>query len=394
MNKRTWIAGATLALAVAGVAYGVGVGVEEKASAAPTKVAVAPEVPVAEVVVRELAPSVELTGSIAAVESVALRARVSGFVESVVFPEGGAVRRGQLLYQIDPRPCRVALARARAELSRAEAQRSLAEVRLERGNKLAADAVISANTHDTLVAEAGQARAATAAATAAVQAAELELGYTRVVSPIDGRVGRSLIDAGNLVTGGNEAGTPLAQIVSTGPVHVEFDVDEPTYRQLLKASRDAQGRVTGAEVAVALADDGEFEHTAKLDFIANVLDTATGTARARATASNEEGKLVPGLFARVRLSIAESQPTVLISDRAVSTDQEGRYVLVVNAGGVIEQRHVRLDDTAFGLRIVREGLAAGDRIVMGGMVRPGMQVKPRLISMINDSNPLAFRSVP
>jgi gold/copper resistance efflux system membrane fusion protein len=392
MNKRHWIAGSALIIAFSAGIYGLTAG--EKANAAPAKQPAAPEVPVAEVVVRELAPSMVLTGAIVAIERVQLRARVSGFVESVALPEGGLVRAGQLLFQIDAQPFRVAVERARAELSRARAQSALADVRLQRGNKLVEGAVISANTHDALVAEAEQARAAVVAATATLREAELELSYTRVIAPIAGRIGESLVDGGNLVSGGNAGGTLLAEIVSMGPVQVEFDVDEPTYRRLLQAKQDVQGRIAGTSVAVALAGDEGFPHPAQLDFLSQVLDTASGTARARATAPNETGELAPGLFARVQLATDEARPTLLISDRAVGTDQQGRFVLLVNDQGVVEQRHIRVDATAAGLRIVAAGLEPGDRVVMGGMVRPGMQVRPRPISMINDSNPIAFRSVP
>ena len=392
MTRKHWIAGAALALATAGGAYVLPRG--EKASAAPAEAKAAPEVPVAEVVVRELSPSIELTGAIVAIESVQLRARVSGFIESVALPEGGLVRKGQLLFQLDGRSFWVALERARAELARARAQAALAEVRLQRGDKLAGNAVISASTHDALVAEAEQARAVATAARAAVRAAELELSFARVLSPIDGRVGQALVDAGNVVSGGNGGGTLLADIVSTGPVHVEFDLDEPTYLRLMQAERDAHGRVPSARVSVALAGEEGFPHTATLDFLSQTLDTASGTARARATAPNESGKLVPGLFARVQLATGAPRPTVLISDRAVGTDQQGRYVLLVNADGVVEQRHVRLDASAAGLRIVQAGLEPGDRIVMGGMVRPGMRVRARPTSMIDDGNQLVLRSTP
>jgi gold/copper resistance efflux system membrane fusion protein len=393
MDTKKWVAGAVLASAAVGGAYGV-IAEDKARAAAPAKPQAAPEAPVAEVVVRELAPSIELTGSIAAIESVAVRPRISGFIETVAFPEGGWVRKGQVLFQLDARPFHVALARAQAGLAQARAQRTLAEQRLLRGDKLAGDAVISASTHDGLIAEAENARAAVAAASSAVRAAELELSYTRVLAPIDGRVGEARVDAGNLVSGGNDGATLLAEIVSAGPVHVALDVDEPTYRRLLAGKRDAQGRIAGADVALGLAGEDGFPHAAKLDYVANTLDASSGTARVRATAGNERDLLVPGLFARVRLSIGEPRAAVLIDDRAVGTDQEGRYVLVVNEHGVIEQRHVELDASAFGLRIVNRGLEAGDRVVMGGMARPGMQIKPRPVSMLRNDSPLAQRNVP
>jgi gold/copper resistance efflux system membrane fusion protein len=392
MKRKRWVAGALLASAAAGGVYGLAD--EPRASAAPVKATPAPEVATAEVVVRELAPSVELTGTIAAIERVALRARLSGFIASVAFPEGGWVRKGQVLFELDARPFRVALDRARAGLAQAEALRTLSQQRLARGLKLTDDAVISATAYDALVAEAAQADAAVAAARGAVRSAELELSYTRVLSPIDGRVGEARVDRGNLVSGGTDGATLLAEIVSDGPVHVELDVDEPTYRRLLQSERDAKGRIVGTAVTLALAGDEGFAHAATLDVIGNALDPSSGTARVRATARNEQGLLAPGLFARARLAIAEPRPTVLISDRAIGTDQEGRYVLVVNEQGVVEQRHVTLDASAFGLRIVQDGLGAGDRVVMSGMVRPGMRVTPKPTSMTPDKNPLALRNAP
>ncbi len=363
-----------------------------QATAAPIQTA--PEVPVAEVVVRQVAPTIESTATLAAVERVEVRARVSGFVESIGFEEGGLVRAGQVLFQLDARPFRASLTRARAELARAEEQETLARLKLSRGDKLVPGGVISASAHDVLVAEAAQTRAAVAAARAAVQSAELELGYARVVSPIDGRIGRALVKAGNLVGGGTDHATLLTTIVSIDPIHVEFDVDEPTYRLLSQQRRAPAGERAQATVSVALADEPGFPHTAELDFLANMLDASTGTARARALLDNDHEQFAPGLFGRVRVTTGAPRETTLVSDKAIHTDQQGRYVLVASAEGVIEQRHVETGPTVEGLRVVRTGLARGDQVVLSSMVRPGMQVKPRVVAMLTSSSTLAERRTP
>lgn len=387
MKKKRLLYGVTAATVLLG---GAALSTQDKpvkAATAPTQTA--PEVPVAEVVVRQIAPTIESTATLAAVQSVEVRARVSGFVESVGFEEGGLVRAGQVLYQLDARPFRASVAQARAELARAEEQEALAKLKLSRGDKLVPDGVISPSAHDALVAEAGQARAAVAAARAAVLSAELELGYTRVVSPIAGRIGRALVKAGNLVSGGTDHATLLTTIVTVDPIHVEFDVDEPTFRRLSQERRAAARERAGATVSLALADETGFPHAAKLDFLANVLDASTGTARARAVLENDDERFAPGLFGRVRVATGAPRDTTLVSDKAIHTDQQGRYVLVVSAQGVIEQRHVETGPAVEGLRVVRAGLAHGDKVVLSSMVRPGMQVKPRLVAMLTSSTTLA-----
>jgi gold/copper resistance efflux system membrane fusion protein len=366
----------------------------EPAQAAQGAPDAAPEVPVAEVVVRQVAPSVDATGTIAAVERADVRARVSGFIEAVGFEEGGLVRRGQVLYQLDPRPFRANLARARAELLRATEHEALATLKLKRGDKLVPGGVISDSAHDLLRADAAQASAAVAAARAAVQSAELTLGYTRVVSPISGRAGQALIKAGNLVSGGTDQATLLTTVVSTDPVHVQFDVDEPIFRSLAAARKERGGKFAPGGVFVALANEHGFPHSAEIDFLAHTLDISTGTAQVRAVIANQDGALAPGLFARVRVHLGEPHETTLVTDKAVHTDQEGRYVLVATPEGVIEQRHVQTGTSIDGLRVIRSGIAKGERVVLSSMVRPGMQVKARLVAMAGVASALSARSKP
>jgi gold/copper resistance efflux system membrane fusion protein len=388
-TKRTLL-GAVAATALLGGA--VLLTENEPAQAAPA--AQPPEVPVAEVVVRQLAPSIEAIGTIAAVEHVEVRARVSGFVEAVGFEEGGLVQKGQLLYQLDARPFRANLARARAELARAVEQELLAKQKLQRGDRLAPGGVISDSAHDILRADAAQTTAAVAAARAALQGAELELCYTRVVSPIAGRIGQALVKAGNLVSGGTDHATLLTTVLSVDPMHVNFDVDEPIYRWLSVARRDGNGHLPRGAVSLALADERGFPHGAELDFLANTLDISTGTAQVRAILPNENGVLAPGLFARVRVQLGAARDTTLVADKAVHTDQEGRYVLVATSQGVIEQRHVRVGRSEDGLRVIESGVSHGDRIVLSSMVRPGMQVTPRLVAMVEAGSTLSARSTP
>jgi len=365
----------------------------EPAKAAHASQPPAPEVPVADVIVRKLAPSIESTAHIAAVQNVEVRARVSGFVQSVGFEEGGLVRAGQLLFQLDARPFRASFARARAELAKAAQQHELANLKLARGDKLVPGGVISASAHDVLMAEAGQAGAAVAAARAYVQSAELELSYTRVVSPIAGRIGDALVKAGNLVSGGTDHGSLLTTVVSVDPVHVQFDVDEPTYRLLSQQQRLPEGKRAATTVSLALADEQGFPHAAELDYLANTLDISTGTARARALLDNDAGLFAPGLFGRVRVPTGAPADTTLVSDKAIHTDQQGRYLLIVSAQGVIEQRHVETGHTVDGLRVVKSGISQNEQVVLSSMVRPGMRVKPRLVAMMSGAS-LADRRMP
>lgn len=379
MKRKRLLVGTLLVGSVLGGSWLFGPGRATAAGGEAGQAPPAPEIPVTEVTVRQLAETVEVTGVLAPVENVALRARVSGYVESIAFPEGGLVKKGQLLVQLDPAPFEANLARARAELRRAEERASLAELKMQRTEKLLAGKVASQATYDGTASERGEAKAMVEAARAAVRAAELELGYTRVVSPIDGRVGQALVRPGNLVSGGTDGGTLLTTIVSVDPIHVNFDVDEPTFLRLsANGRRDARGRIEGVPVFVGLADEEGHPHEASLDFLGNHLDPSSGTARARAILANADQRLSPGLFARVRLPTGAPKETVLIPDRAVGTDQSGRYVLTVDGKNLVQPRPVELGSLIDGMRVIRSGLQAGDRVVLGAMVRPGMEIKPRL----------------
>ncbi|NTX12016.1 efflux RND transporter periplasmic adaptor subunit [Myxococcus sp. CA056] len=382
--KRAAVGGAlALPLVVGGLVLARDEGSDAQGGAGPAKPAAAPVV-AAEVVTRQVADSAEFTGTLAAVQSVELRPRVGGYIDAVRFQEGGLVTAGQVLFQLDARTFEAANARAQADLRQAEERRTLTEKKFERGEKLVAEQAISRGDFDVLMAERAEARARVESAKAAARSAEIDLHDTRVRAPVSGRVGRALVTAGNLVSGGSANATLLTTIVSVEPFYVYFDVDEATYLRFAgtaSGARGKDGRVNAVPVRVALTGEEGFPREARLDFLDNQVAAVTGTARARAVLPNPDGKLTAGLFARVRLETGTARPTILIQDQAVGTDQKGRYVLVVRPDQTLEQRRVELGTTEGGLRVVREGLSAGERVVLKGMARPGMTVAPTMVAM-------------
>jgi membrane fusion protein, gold/copper resistance efflux system len=337
------------------------------------------------VLVRTVAPSTEYTGHLAAVGSVEVRPRVGGYIEAVSVPEGGLAKEGQLLFQIDPRPFETALDQAKAQLATAEARLAQAEADFARAEELVQKGVTSRKSYDQ-------------AAKAAVTAAELDVSYTRVTAPIAGRADRVLVTQGNLVMGGNAGqATLLTTIVSVDPVYVYVDIDEPTYLDFVGRARpEGAGRATAQlPVRVGLVTDQGFPHTGTLDFLGNRIDRSTGTIRARAVVANPDGRLAPGLFARVKLTTDEPRPTVLIDDQAIGTDQGTRYVLVLANSNKAEYRRIELGPVIDGLRAVKAGLKPGESIIIKGLVRPGMPVTPRRVAMDGvETNPDATSAVP
>jgi len=315
-----------------------------------------------------------------AIDQVELRPRVSGYLQSVSVPEGQSVARGSLLFVIDPREFQAALNAAKGRLREAEANALLAQAEHGRAEQLFAKKVVARDRLDTAIASLNAGRAQVDAAKAALDAAQLDLSYTRVTAPISGRVDRALVTEGNYVTRGV---TPLTTIVSIDPLHVYFDVDERTYLRSLAATREvaASKGEKAAKVMVAMLDDASYARAGRVDFLANAADRKTGTVRARAVVDNPDGRLTPGLFAKVKLDTGAPQPRVLVADQSIGTDQGRRYVLVVGAGDKTEYRPVELGPMANGLRVIEQGLQPGDRIVVKGLVRPGMQVTPLAASI-------------
>lgn len=365
-----------------------------EAAAQPGKKPV-PQVPVAEVVTRMVALSVKFTGHLEATKFVELRPRVGGAIDAVSVPEGGLVRPGQILFQIDPRPFQVALDAAKAQLQQAAVLLDQAEIDFKRAETLAPNGTVSRKTFDEAQTARRQRQAQVEIAMAAVAAAELDLSFTRVTAPISGRVDRVLVTEGNLVAGGNAGATTLlTTIVSTDPLYVYFDIDEATYLEFVARARAIESGKAADKlpVQVGLMTDAGFPHTGGFDFLGNRVDRSTGTIRARAVVNNPDGRLAPGLFARVNLITAEPVQTVLIDDQAIGIDQGSRYVLVLGTQDKAEYRSIKLGPMVDGLRVVTAGLNSGEKIIVKGLVRPGMRVVPQMISMLSRQSADSDRS--
>jgi RND family efflux transporter MFP subunit len=351
------------------------------------------EVPVATVLEREISEWDEYTGRLEAVETVEIRPQVSGYLQQVNFEEGRDVRKGDVLFVIDPRPYQAEFDRAQAEVERARTAATLAQTDLQRAERLVATRAISQEEFDARVAARTSAEAAVKAAEAAVAVARLNLAYTRVTSPIDGRVGRAEVTVGNLVTGGlNGQATRLTTVVSLSPMYAYFEASEKDYLKYMDLARSGQrplSREHANPVRMAVGNETEFRHEGYMDFVDNRVDAGTGTLMARAVFPNPDRFLVPGMFVRVRLLGTSKYTGALINDRAILTDQDRRFVLVVGEGNTLEYRAITTGPMVDGLRAVRSGLEGGERIVINGLqrVRPGMVVTPRMVSM--DGEPLA-----
>ena len=348
----------------------------------------APEVTTAEVAVRDLNDWADFTGRLEAVESVEIRARVGGYVEGVHFSEGGRVAAGDLLYQIDSRPFKAEVDRLKAERERARAQQKLADSYRERAERLLARNATSQEEVEQLAADASVAAAQLASISAALQAAELDLSFTRVTAPIAGRVSRAIVTAGNLV----DASVILTTVVSDETVYAYFDVDENTYLEHVRKPHAAEHSV----VQVGLINEDGYPHAARLDFVDNQVDPQSGTIRARAVLDNHAGKFTPGLFARMKLVSPNRHSAALVDDRAIGTDLGKRFVFVVDEQGVVQYRSVDLGRLVNGLRIVESGLAAGDVVIVNGLqrVRPGVSVAQTRVAMGHDLPALAQLAVP
>lgn len=343
-----------------------------------------PTVPVAEVISRLVAPTASFTGRTASAETVELRPQVGGLVESVSVPEGEMVKKGQALFQIDPRPFHIAVESAEAQFNQAQILLDQAETDFERAQSLAPSGAVSRKAFDDAQAIWRERQAQLLAARANLDAAELDLSYASVTAPINGRAGNVLVTEGNLVSaGGAGAATLLTTIVSTDPIRVYFDIDEATYLDFAAHARPDDGaRVTAKlPVQVGLMNESGFPHEGSLDYLDNSINPETGTIRARVTIANPDGKLVPGLFARVRLTTGSPHDVILVDDQAIGSDQDMRFVLVLGANDTVEFRPVALGPMVDGLRSVESGLNPGDKVIIKGLVGPGMQVKPAEVPM-------------
>ena len=340
-----------------------------------------PQVQVAEVIHRPLREWEEFSGRVQAVNTVEVRPRVSGYVDRVAFTDGAHVKKGQLLFQIDPRPFQAEVERLVAERTRSVSDLELAKANRARAERLIGAHAISREEYERQVAAETSAQGALGSVDALLQEARLNREFTEVRAPIDGHASRAIITAGNLVT----SASLMTTLVSDDPVYVYFDADEQTYLRYAKAERENAHASTGAsdDVYIGLVDEDGYPHPGRLDFIDNQVDPATGTIRARAALANPDGRYTPGLFARVRLIGGEDHDSVLIEDRAVGTDLSKKFVLTLTADNRIDYRLVELGPEINGLRVVTKGLAPNELIVVNGLqhVRPGQSVAPTRVAM-------------
>jgi multidrug efflux system membrane fusion protein len=345
-----------------------------------------PEVNAAPVLVKQVNQWDEFSGRVEAVQNVELRPRVSGYIDKVNYVEGQEVKKGDVLFLIDARTYQAAYEQANAELARARTQASLARSESERARRLSEQQAISTETWEQKRAAADQAAADVQAAKAALDAAALNLEFTKVRAPINGRAGRAMVTAGNLVTAG-DAASVLTTLVSLDTVHVYFDADEATflrYAQMARKGERPSERDQALPVQIGLAGEQGFPHEGKVDFLDNQVVRSTGTIGVRALLDNADRQFTPGLFARVRLLGSGQFQAMLVDDKAVLTDQDRKYVYVVDKDGKAQRKDVQLGRTADGLRIVEAGLAAGDKVIVDGVQKvfmPGMPVQAKPVAM-------------
>lgn len=350
--------------------------------AAPNEAAMAaPEVSVATVLTKPVRQWDDFTGRVSAVETVDLRPRVSGYVERVAYHEGQEVKKGDLLFVIDQRRYRAELDRAQADLARARSEARLAQTQDARAQTLLEAKAISREEFESRKAATAQGNAGVNAAQAAVASAQLDLQFTQVRSPIDGRAGRAMVTEGNLA---QADATLLTTVVSLDPVHVYFESDEQTYLRYNQLGRDGERATANNPVRIGLANEQGYPHEGRLDFTDNQVDSNTGTIRARAVVPNPDRVFTPGLFARVQLEGSAEFKAMLVDDKAVLTDQDRKYVYVLGPQNKAMRKDVVLGRMVDGLRVVSSGLAPQDKVIVHGVQKvffPGMPVAPKLIAM-------------
>ena len=383
-NKKRWAlwgAGLGVAASISGAAFHFDLtsGANATPAAAPPPAAV--PVTVAAVEPRDVATWQDFSGRLEAVDRVELRSRVAGAIQSVHFREGALVKAGDLLVKIDPAPFEAAVAQAESLVASAQAKLALAETELGRGETLQAKKVISQSDFAQRRSVHDEARANLRAAEAALTTAKLNLGYTEIRAPISGRAGKLEITEGNLVAAGSGS-PPLTTLVSSGEIYASFNANEELIARTLAALPQDSGALPAIEQVPVeigtLSDDGT-PLSGKLQLIDNEVDAASGTIRVRAVFDNPGNRLIPGQFVRIRMGEPKAEKRLMVSERALGTDQDKKYVFLVDAQNTIAYRQVQLGASVDGMRIVEKGLAAGDRIVVNGLqrVRPGVVVDPQ-----------------
>ncbi len=377
-----WGAGIGTAASIAGAAMYLDLPRGANAASETAAAAPAPAIPVTVVTVepRSVSTWQEFSGRLEAVDRVQVRPRVAGMVQSVHFREGGLVKAGDLLVTIDPEPYQAAVAQAEGQVASAQARVELASTEFERGKNLASKNTISQSDLTQRQSARNEALANLQSAKAALKSAQLDLDYTQIRAPIAGRVGRIEVTVGNLVAAGSSS-TPLTTLVSTDPIYASFDASEELVARTLAELPAANGlpAIEQVPVEVGTLSDNGTPIRGKLQLIDNEVNASSGTIRVRAIFDNPEGRLIPGQFVRVRMGQPKAEEHLLVSERAIGTDQDKKFVFVVDASNTVATRQVRLGTSVDGQRIVEEGLNAGDRIVVNGLqrIRPGAVVDPQ-----------------
>ncbi len=366
------------AVLTAGLLAGCGQGQTPAAAAPPP-----PAVTVAKPVERSVAEMDEYVGRFVAIDSVEVRARVSGYLDAVHFKDGQIVKQGDLLFTIDKRPFQTALDQAKANLAQARANLAFTETDLQRAQQLVRDRTITEQTFDQRTQAKRVAEASVQAQEAAVRQAELDLQFTELRAPITGRIGDRRVSPGNLVTGGTSGNTTLlATIVSLDPIRFEFTFDEASYlryERLSKLGKDVAGREGSVLVSLKLIDEPDFSHSGRMDFVDNVIDRTSGTIRGRAVFANPNGVFTPGMFGRIRVPGSPPQLSLLVPDVAIGTEQARKYVMVVDDQNIVRQKYVTLGQLEGDLRVIKQGLDRNDRVIVNGLMRahPGQKVTPQ-----------------
>jgi membrane fusion protein, multidrug efflux system len=347
-------------------------------SAADTHPAALPDVAVSQPLVQNLDAQLGFLGQFSAVSQVELRAQVGGTLTGIFFKDGGIVRKGDLLFSIDPRPYEITLAEATAQLNVASAHLELADRQLDRAKDLQSSDAGSVENVDQRTSDQRSARAAVEDAKARIRDAQFDLDHCQITAPFTGRMGKHLVSVGNLIAGSRTATSPttlLAMLVSLDPIYLDFDMSESDFLTYSKYSKNLKGNHV-QKVEVALGDDKQYARSGEFDFLDNVLDRSSGTIRARAAVRNSDLVLTPGQFARVRVVVAPPSPTLLVPDGAVLPDQSQHVVMTVSRDGTVVPKQVAVGDLRGGLRVIPSGLSSGDRVIIDGLQRatPGSKV--------------------
>lgn len=342
-----------------------------------------PAVTVATPVKREIVDQDEYVGRFVAIDSVEVRARVSGYLEKIHFTDGQLVKEGDLLFTIDKRPFQTALDQAAANVQRARADLAFAENDLERASQLVRDKTITQQVFDQRTQVKRVAEASVAAQEAALRQAQLDLEFTELRAPVSGRIGDRRVSPGNLVTGGTAGTTTLlATIVSTDPIRFEFTFDESSYlryERMASTSNDIATRGGSSQVRLKLIDENDFVHVGRMDFIDNVIDKGSGTIRGRAVFANNANIFTPGMFARIQVPGSPRYEALLIPDAAIGSEQAKKFVYVVRPDNTVAQKYVTLGQLNEGDRVIKSGLEPDDRVIVQGLMRarPGATVQPQ-----------------